>query len=265
MAASHRNGIALSGINAINGIAKTGISAINGEALAGGGGGSIAVTATAAGTASATSVTASASPAPSGSNRAVFGATLSLIETPTDMKYGGSGGTSLTQIGSTLSQFFGVLEHSIWGAAASPSGATDGYAAFSGSTTVCLGQVYLSGVNQTTPFAAATLQTGGAIKAPLAGTTLTGTLSWTGLTAGDTVVAGFSLAVVSAITVSAGGSANGATTTVHVMQITGDASSYLFVVSGTADGSGNLTLAVQCTLSSDNEAAWCGAGLKVNP
>lgn len=230
-------------------------------AAAGGGGDTVAVNTSVSawfdGTANGTTGSAS----PGGSNRALFmgvaaadGGTLSTID---DAKYGGSGGTSLTKFGTDQTFSFGAAALAAWGIAGSPSGSTTLFGDWS--LTPLRGYVagvFLENVNQTTPFEGTTTNSGADGDTP---TTITASVTITGMTAGQKAIASVACGVgsgaITAFTPGAG--------TTIVTQAT-DLIAGLAILYGTASGT-SLTLSADCNQSSGNFMTWTAVGVRINP
>lgn len=168
------------------------IAVMAAQSISGGGGGSVAFSAGGGAGFTFDSVDGTTpSFTPGGSNRAIFGVVAGLqpFGAPPsidDCKYGGSGGTSLTEItGSDQTFGSGAGAVSTYAAASGPTGSTTGYGNWSGD---CLGasvcMVAYENVNQTTPYDeyVATTGTEGTASSFTASITLTGT------TAGQTYI-----------------------------------------------------------------------------
>jgi hypothetical protein len=134
--------------------------------------------------------TAAPSPSPSGSNRAVFGGVVSVnggggAPTGLECRYGGSGGTLLSLLGSTATLNFTNGALAAFGIAPGPEGATSIFGDWAGGPLgSAAGAIFLTGVSQATPFSAAQTN-GGAVEA----STVVATITFTGCAPGQRVVA----------------------------------------------------------------------------
>lgn len=97
-----------------------------------------------------TLTSAAPSPNPSGDDRYMIGIACGYTADPSAFKYGGSGGTDLTQIGSDV-LLNGVWGINVWGIAPGPTGATSAFANFGATASNALSAAFYSGVDQTGP------------------------------------------------------------------------------------------------------------------
>lgn len=252
MALSHRNGIALSGITAINGVSKAGLSAINGQTLSAGGG-SVALDAVDGGTSALATIT-TAGASPNGSSRVMYACAAGKLAA-SDVKSGGSGGTSLTKLSTDVNLLFDVIKANVWRIFPGPTGSTTAWVDFGTSDTSALSVIYLEGANQTTPNT--TAQTSG----PTA--TSTPSLALTGLSASQYALV--SLTVGHLATALTTLTPNGSTTVerVDAGPLTGERQSVTFWLSGVADGSGAVTIGGTLTPSPDTPD-WYMYGFGIN-
>jgi hypothetical protein len=154
---------------------------------------------TSAGVSGSASTLTTASVTPGGSDRYVFGVTAGFFADATAFKYGGSGGTDLTQIGSDITLGGGALTATFWDIAPGPSGSTTAYAAFSGSNANALSAAFYDTVDQTTPTEA--LQTNSGDNGGFAATAVA-TITVTGVESGQEVVVGVAIGVQGGPTIS---------------------------------------------------------------
>lgn len=209
--------------------------------------------------AEASSVTGNAV-TPTGTTRAVFGVSCAFFDT-SDMKYGGSGGTSLTKLGSTVTAFFGTTLMTIYGAAASPNTSTTAYALFGGSAVCAMSEEFMNGVNQVTPFNTGSIVTNNGSSA--GGSSFTATLGFTGLTPGAEVRAGFGLSTIGGGTFTSSTVTAGTETARHTSP-SSSGQMRTMILKATVDGSGNATVTVDVVLSASVAYGWCVAGCVVN-
>jgi len=182
---------------------------------------------------SATSTITSAGASPNGSDRLMI-ACATGRSAADDLKTGGSGGTSLTKLSTDVSLFFDTWFANVWSIHQGPTGSTTGWVDFGSGTASAFSIVYLEGVDQTTP--RTTAQTAGPT------TSSTPSLAFTGLSAGQVVYAAIMAGnLPTAVT---GFTENGSSTEQRAdySAVDGERQSITIWLSGTADGSGNVTL-----------------------
>lgn len=204
---------------------------------------------------------------PSGSDLFMLGVSVTggaSAPNTTAFKYGGSGGTSLSAAGATGSFGFGFGNFTTWKIAPGPSGSTTAYASFGAANFAAIAGVFFTGVDQVTPL-------GTEVSGPnnnFAAAPITDALSLTGLTPGQLVIGAVAVndiggsGIVSIVA--------GASTTVVVNGLaagaaTGEQRASVSVLSGVADGSGNLTLNYTITmLSAGVNICWQHTAFPVN-
>lgn len=152
---------------------------------AGGGGGSVTYDNSAPDTTAedVQTVTSGAWTISSSANRAVFGMGFSAnsnVQTPSEMRVGGSGGTVMSTLGSPFTVH--AFRAQAFGVAGVAGGSTTGYLGFPtapGPQFSILSMLSYTGVNQTTPFVAVATPTDGIVEVPVTGGATTGTASIT--------------------------------------------------------------------------------------
>lgn len=137
---------------------------------------------TSVGIGGATSTLTSGSISPSGSNRLMLAA-ASGQTAATDVKSGGSGGTSLTKINTNVSIFSGNYTFNVWSLSPGPTGSTTAWVDFGSAGANSLGVIYLDGVSSL-----GTEQTAGPTTVSTVSSTVA-SITVTGLTSGQRVVA----------------------------------------------------------------------------
>lgn len=205
---------------------------------------------------SSTSTITSAGVTPSGSNRLMLACATGLSAAD-DLKSGGSGGTSLTKLSGDQAIFFSTWFGNVWQLLPGPTGSTTGYVDFGSGNTSAFSILYLSGVDQTTP--RTTAQTFGPT------TDASPSCAFTGLSAGQPVVCAVMYgSLPQAVT---GFTPNGATTVARAdygpVNGAGERASTTIWLTGTADGSGNVTLGGSFTATPD-VSEWYAYGFGLN-
>jgi hypothetical protein len=198
---------------------------------------------------------------PSGADRALFAVTCDYNQPPVGVKYDGISGTALFGL-TEPTQINGFSWFYTWYATESPNAETTLYADWAPAEflTGGLSGVFLTGVDQSTPFGEGTLATGDAFD---------------GVAEVSVVVAGLNPGqlAVCALGWQCGGdvasvvSANAETTVVAYapgFYYGGFFESGCAVLYGTADGSGNLTLAANITEAAISFIQWRAAAIPVN-
>lgn len=232
---------------------------------AGGGGGSdsVAVVTTVADyfVEGVNGTTAATDPDPSGSNRAVFGGVATIASGPPtidDARYGGSGGTALTEIGTDETFGFSPASMSVFGIAPGPSGDTTMFGDWSGTPLMAfVGGVFLSGANQTTPFEGRTVcsgSDGGSV------TTIAASCAVTGMTAGQKAV-GLLMCNSESASADAITAVSGTTLLADQAFFFTGAMGYLY---REASGS-SVTLEGTCNQTSANAIGWKIIAVRINP
>lgn len=198
---------------------------------------------------------------PGGSNRALFmgvgTANFGSTSTIDDARYGGSGGTQLTKIGTDETLAPGENSFAIYGIAASPNSSTTLFGDWSGTPVrPFVAGAFLENVNQTTPFEGRTLNSGGSGD-PI--TSSDASVTITGMVSGQKAIA--------AVLCAAGGGDIGAfvagSGTTIVTQ-TRDLIGGLAIIYGTASGT-SLTLTATCSQTTANYLTWKVLGVRINP
>lgn len=205
---------------------------------------------------SSTSTITSAGVTPSGSNRLMLACATGLSAAD-DLKSGGSGGTSLTKLSGDQAIFFSTWFGNVWQLLPGPTGSTTGYVDFGSGNTSAFSILYLSGVDQTTP--RTTAQTFGPT------TDASPSCAFTGLSAGQPVVCAVMYgSLPQAVT---GFTPNGSTTVARAdygpVNGAGERASTTIWLTGTADGSGNVTLGGSFTATPD-VSEWYAYGFGLN-
>lgn len=187
----------------------------------------------------------SASVSPSGSNRYMFGVAAAYTGDTTAFKYGGTGGTSLTQVG-TDTALGGVATVNFWDIAPGPTGSTTAYADISATGSNAISAVFATGVNQATPAEALQTNTGtsdGFQSSMVATITVTGVESEQVVPVGLGILAQSGVTIVSVVA--------GANTTVErtdIGTVSGENQTGTAILTGTAAGT-SLTLSATITVS----------------
>lgn len=229
----------------------------------GGGGQATYVTSISFGAAEDPADITTGSVSPSGTNRFVFGAVMaggfSGGQDATLMRYGGSGGTDLTQLGTDQTVGF-TTNVNIWGAAGSPNSSTTMYADWAGTPqSAAMAATFYENVNQTTPTGTPVFNSGSYDT----GSTGVASVTVTGCTVGRTLVAAVwsfpennNLAAFTAV----------AGTTIRVQQMEALSGTFfgLTLLEGVADGS--CTLSVNVNISAGGgEVFWGAYGVELLP
>ncbi len=196
---------------------------------------------------------------PSGDNRAMFCGAASLnafggAPTITECRYGGSGGTALTKLGTDETFFSSNAGMAAFTIAPGPTGSTTVYGLWSGGIKAGVGATFYTGANQTTPFDGRATNTGGD-GGPV--TTTPGSVTVTGTSAGQIVVA-----FLAASSETSTGSCSAVAGTTIRAQATGGLL-FICLLEKTASGS-STTLDVNVDQSSTGALTWTAIGAKVN-
>jgi len=197
---------------------------------------------------------------PSGENPAlitfVSAANFGVSPNITDCKYGGSGGTSMTEVSTSYSWYSGNGKLSSYEASPGPTGSTTSFGDWDGNPLQgAVASLAYSGVDQTTPVEGATDNSGatGGI------TTLVASVTVTGCTVGQTIIACV-VAGAESINLAAFSAVSG--TTLRHSDVTGTFLG-IAVLEKVATGT-STTLEVNANCSSSGTITWAARGLRVN-